>query len=275
MVKTKVIAGFILTLAIVGGCGTSYSWSVINADASRTGVKPAKADNTEQALGYVVDGTYYAPSGEVYSQGATPQLASILIKAQPQMAPLKEVIAYAPKSMSSSYPQSELSNFTVDCIMSTTQKLTGKKVDVGIMNFGGIRCSIPQGDVLLDDIVSMFPFKNYLVYVAMEGDDLRELFEKMASSKMQAVGGVEVVIKDDKLESLKVGGEEFDDDKIYGVASIDFLLRGGDNLNLADEAQDIIYTGVLLKDCILEKIYELSAAGMPLEYHLDDRIVIE
>lgn len=262
-------------LCVVVGCSAGYSWSTIKVDAHRTGVKPATADNTKEALGYVVDGTYYAPSGRVYSEGSTPELARILIDAQPEMASLKQVIAHAPKAMSSHYPQSELSNFAVDCIMEGVEELTGRKVDVGITNFGGIRCDIPQGDVLLDDIVSMFPFKNYLVYVQVDGKHLRRIFEDMASRKLQAVGGVEVVINGKKVESLKVGGEEVIDDKLYGIGSIDFLLNGGDKIHLGEGAVEVVRTGVLLRDCILKKVYALSEAGLPLEYHLDNRVEIK
>lgn len=279
MVKAKVIlktaAALSCVLCLVGGCSTGYSWSKLSVDAHRTGVKPATADNAKEALGYVVDGTYYAPSGRAYSEGSTPELARILIDAQPEMASLKQVIAHAPKAMSSHYPQSELSNFAVDCIMEGVEELTGRKVDVGITNFGGIRCDIPQGDVLLDDLVSMFPFKNYLVYVQVDGKQLRRIFEDMASRKLQAVGGVEVVLNGKKVESLKVGGEEVIDDKLYGIGSIDFLLNGGDKIHLGEGAVEIVRTGVLLRDCILKKVYSLSEAGLPLEYHLDNRVEIK
>lgn len=279
MVKTKVIMKAVgllsCALCVVVGCSAGYSWSAIKVDAHRTGVKPTTADNTREAMGYVQDGTYYAPSGRVYSEGATPELARILIDAQPEMASLKQVIAHAPKAMSSHYPQSELSNFAVDCIMEGVEELTGRKVDVGIMNFGGIRCDIPQGDVLLDDIMSMFPFKNYLVYVQVDGKQLRRIFEDMASRKLQAVGGVEVVINGKTVESLKVGGEEVRDDKLYGIGSIDFLLNGGDKIHLGEGAVEVVRTGVLLRDCILKKVYALSEAGLPLEYHLDNRVVIK
>ena len=279
MVKTKVIMKAVgllsCALCVVVGCSAGYSWSTIKVDAHRTGVKPATADNTREAMGYVQDGTYYAPSGRVYSEGATPELARILIDAQPKMASLKQVIAHAPKAMSSHYPQSELSNFAVDCIMEGVEELTGRKVDVGIMNFGGIRCDIPQGDVLLDDIMSMFPFKNYLVYVQVDGKQLRRIFEDMASRKLQAVGGVEVVINGKTMESLKVGGEEVRDDKLYGIGSIDFLLNGGDKIHLGEGAVEVVRTGVLLRDCILKKVYALSETGLPLEYYLDNRVVIK
>ncbi len=272
MKRTILFSALLLCLC---SCGTHYTWSKIEADASRTGVTPATADNARQALGYMEDGVYYAPSGRVYSDGVTPQLAQILIDRQPEMAELKQVIAYAPKTMKARSPQSELSNFAADCVIEGVEKIVGKKVDASILNYGGIRCAVPKGDVLLDDIVSMFPFKNYLCYVQVDGKRFREIFAHFAHRHVEVIGGVEMVVKDRELVSLKVDGQEVEDDKTYGIATIDFLLKGGDRMQLAEGAIELIKTDVLLREVILDKIYEMTAAGLPLEYHLDNRIQIE
>ena len=279
MVKTKVIMKALgllsCALCVVVGCSAGYSWSTIKVDAHRTGVKPATADNTREAMGYVQDGTYYAPSGRVYSEGATPELARILIDAQPKMASLKQVIAHAPKAMSSHYPQSELSNFAVDCIMEGVEELTGRKVDVGIMNFGGIRCDIPQGDVLLDDIMSMFPFRNKLCYLEIKGKDVRAIFEQLAAEKWQVVGGARCVIsKDGRLISAEIGGEPLDDDKVYGVTTLDFLLNGGDGLHVQKNALSVQVLDGYVIDIVLPYVQKLTAEGKPIEYHTDGRIKI-
>jgi 2',3'-cyclic-nucleotide 2'-phosphodiesterase (5'-nucleotidase family) len=44
--------------------------------------------------------------------------------------------------------------------MAKVERLAGKKVHVGVGNFGGIRIDMPKGDIILDDMLSMFPFKN-------------------------------------------------------------------------------------------------------------------
>lgn len=277
MAKAEMMKKFILLSVfsfVLCACGTQYNWSKIEADAHRTGVVPAGATNSREALGYIEDGVYHAPSGREFAEGSTARLAGILIDAQPEMAYLKQVIAYAPEAMSSHRPQSELSNFAADCVKEGVEKVTGEKVDVSIINFGGIRCAVPQGDVLLDDIVSMFPFKNYLVYVEVSGERLREIFTQMARRKVEAIGGdVQVVVEGHSLASLKVNGEEVRDDRTYGIGSIDFLLQGGDKIHLADGAQRVVRTDVLVRDCILDRIYALSKEGLPLEYHLDNRIV--
>ena len=84
-------------------------------------------------------------------------------------------------------------------------------MDVGICNFGGVRISMPKGDVILDDLYSMFPFKNNVVYLEHKGSELRKIFEKMAATRFQIVGGVEIVAENGRLSLAKIGGEQIDD----------------------------------------------------------------
>lgn len=276
MVKAKVIL-LALTLAAACACSNRFSWEHFKIDGSRTGVTVPTAANVDTAIGTVDSaGVYTSPNGRVFSEGATPQVAKLLIGVQPDMARLKEVVAYAPKAMSKDKPESELSNFIVDRVFENVSRLcapSGRKVDVAITNFGGIRVDIPQGDVLLDDIVSMLPFANYLCYVQLEGRDLRAIFEFMAENGVQAVSGAKLVIHNKVLESAEVGGAPIDDNKLYGVATIDFLLDGGDGFKIARNAKDYMISDVRIGDAVLADIRALTAAGKPLEYFTDGRVV--
>ena len=252
----------------------NMKWERVHMDGSRTGATAPDADNVRQALGEVKDGIYYAPNGKVFKDGTVVKAAELLIAAQPQMAYVKEVIGYSPREVdSSTRPQNEIANLIVDRIMAKTAEITGKKVDAGIANFGGIRVDLPQGNVLLDDILSMLPFENYLSYVQLKGSDLRALYKQFAEGRMQVVGGVELTIKDHQLVDIKVGGEPLDDNKLYGLATIDFLLDGGDDVFCARNAQDLIITKTLVRDAVLPYMRELTAAGKNIEYHLDNRVI--
>ena len=144
---------------------------------------------------------------------------------------------------------------------------------MGIINFGGIRVDLPQGNVLLDDILSMLPFENYICYVQLKGSDLRNLYKQFAQTGMQVVGGVELTIKDKELVDVKVGGKPLDDKALYGLATIDFLLDGGDDVFCGRNAVDLVLTKTLLRDALLPYLRELGAQGIPVEYHVDNRVV--
>ena len=249
-------------------------WKVERIDGHRTGVTAPSADNVKTAIGTVEKGVYTAPNGRRFKKGATPAVAQLMLDAQPTMASVKEVIGYSEKEMLRYRPQCELSNWFTDFLRRKTAELTERKVDVAIYNYGGIRADMPQGPITVDDIMSMFPFRNSLCYVALKGADLRAIFEYLAQTQMQAVSGVQLVIRDHQLESVKVGGEPLDDKKTYGVATINFLLTGGDGLFIAKNALELIDSGVYVKDAIIPYIQRLTRESTAIEGKLDDRVVI-
>ncbi len=278
LVKAKV-ALLALSSLLLAGCRATtepvFTWQSLEIDGHRTGVTSPSADNVPEAMGRMEGKVYKAPNGQSFKGGATPEAAALMLAAQPSMARLKEVIAISARNMDKHRPESELSNMAVDIVMQETERLTGRKVDVGVINFGGIRTSMPKGPVLLDDIVSMFPFKNYLTYVALPGYELRRIFEYMADGNLQAVGGVKLVIRDRKLVSALVGGKPISDSKTYGLATIDFLLDGGDGLKLARGCKELIITECKVVDAVEPYIRAVTARGDTLDYAMDGRVVIE
>lgn len=249
-------------------------WKHEKIDAHRTGVSIPSPENVKEAIGTVSKGVYTAPNGRRFRKGATPVVAQLMLDAQPAMAPVKEVIGYSDQEMKRYRPQCELSNWFTDFLRAKTAELTGRHVDVAIYNFGGIRTDMPQGMITVDDIQSMFPFRNSLCYVALKGSDLRAIFEFLARTEMQAVSGVQLVVRDHKLESALVGGEPIDDKKTYGVATINFLLTGGDGLFIAKNALELIDSGVHVKDALIPYIQRLTRESTSIKGKLDDRVIV-
>lgn len=254
-----------------------YEWKHIAMDGSRTGCISPSKDNVAEALGVFEKGRYIAPNGKKYARkSSVAKVAGIVIDAQPEMSRVKDVIGYSSEAMSVEYPESALSDWFVDLLMARTEKLAGKKVDVGIANFGGIRVDMPQGDIILDDMLSMFPFKNQLVYVEHTGKQIRQILEEMAAGRFQVLGGVRVVAEGGRLVSAEIGGKPIDDEKIYGLATISFLLAGGDGLNLGQNAVSItVFEDEDIIDAVLEYVYSETEAGRPISYTKDGRVLIK
>lgn len=277
MIMKKLALIVAVTLAALQVQAQEYRWKHSLMDGSRTGCEAPAKDNVDEALGTFKGGRYIAPNGKTYRKNSiVGRTARIVKDAQPAMARVKDVIGYSTNAMDVSYPESALSDWFVDIVMAKTEKLAGKKVDIGIVNFGGIRIDMPQGDIILDDMLSMFPFKNQLVYVEHTGKQIRTILEKMAADRFQVLGGVRVVAEGGKLLSAEIGGEPIDDDKVYGLATITFLLEGGDGLTLAENALSVTaFEDEDIIDAVLEFVYAETAAGRPIEYQTDGRVVIK
>lgn len=277
MIMKKLAVIVAVALAALQAQAQEYRWKHSLMDGSRTGCEAPAKDNVDEALGTFKGGRYIAPNGKTYRKNSiVGRTARIVKDAQPAMARVKDVIGYSTNAMDVSYPESALSDWFVDIIMAKTEKLAGKKVDIGVVNFGGIRIDMPQGDIILDDMLSMFPFKNQLVYVEHTGKQIRTILEKMAADRFQVLGGVRVVAEGGKLLSAEIGGEPIDDEKVYGLATITFLLEGGDGLTLAENALSVTaFEDEDIIDAVLEFVYAETAAGRPIEYKTDGRVVIK
>lgn len=252
----------------------TITWTTDPVDGHRTGVVASNATNVTEAMGSVKGGTYYAPNGRKFRKGTVKDVAKIMLDAQPAMAKVKTVIGYSTKAMVRTYPECEIYDWYIDELIRATADSTGKRVDIGIANRGGVRIDMPAGEVLYDDIMSMFPFRNNLCYVALRGRDVRALLDQMAASTFQIVGGVKVVARNGKIVSATIGGEPLDDDRLYGVATLNFLLDGGDGYKVARNAEEVIMCNGYLYDTMLAYVQGLTAAGKPIEYQNQNWITI-
>ena len=273
--KRILISSALILALCISSWGQEYKWSGDVMDGHRTACTTPSKENVKEAVGYFKGKTYVAPNGKTFpAESATAKVARIVLDGQPAMARVKDVIAYSTEAMSRKGPESPLSNWAIDLLMKQGEKHFGKKVDIGITNFGGIRVDMPKGDVILDDMLSMFPFKNQLVYVEHKGSTIRKILEGMLPYNIQVLGGLRIVIEEGKLTSVKVGNEPLDDEKVYGVLTISFLLSGGDNLRLADDALNVITSDVNVIDAVLAHVHAETAAGRPIEGSVDNRVII-
>ena len=262
-------------LFVIPGYGQDHEWEAVKMDGSRTGCISPSKDNIAEAVGFFKSGRYVAPNGKVFKRNsAAAKTAKAVLEAQPAMSKVKDVVAYSEQAMEIVYPEGPLSNWFIDIVMTKTGQLSGKKVDVGVGNFGGIRVDMPKGDVILDDLLSMFPFKNQLVYVEHKGSEIRNMLEKMAAGRFQVLGGVRVVVENGAIVSAEIGGEPIDDERIYGVATISFLLNGGDGLFMEKNAVSVTKFDVDIIDAVLEHVYAETAADRNIVSKADGRVII-
>ena len=277
MVKNEIIITSLLLVAC--SCAPRVEWRAVNMDGHRSGVVSLTAENAAEGLGIFTDSTYVMPSGATFAaDGAAAKVASALMAVQPAMTSLKEVVGHSAAMLMNDRdnPDLPLGNLFADVLRSYGSKYFGVPMDFAITNFGGIRVPLPEGAVTLEDISSMFPFKNYLCYCKMRGSSLLALFEQLAGTKaFQATSGATVRVKAHNLESVLVGGEPIDPSRVYNVATIDFLLDGGDNLRIGALSEDVQLTHVLLKDVMLDYVRSCEAAGVVIEGRSDGRVIME
>ncbi len=208
--------------------------------------------------------------------------AKVIGKYKPAVDSLLIPIGESVHELKSRGPESELSNLAADIMLAYgtefLQKSTGNadaKVDISLTNFGGIRASMPGGEITSFDIISIFPFDNKLMIIDLEGKYVRELMENFAKrGRVEAMGGVRLKIEKPNLLECTVGGEPIDDSKVYKLVTIDFLLGGGDSVYALKYGTDTVDTGVYMRNVVIDYIKGLAAQGKKVEASIDGRAVV-
>ena len=188
------------------------------------------------------------------------------------MAP---IIGYAPEVLKAYRPESPLSNLIADVLRESAEIKTGVLPEVGVMNMGGIRNILNAGAITVSSIYEISLFQNALVVVEMKGEDLLELFGQMAAVHGEGLSGAKLVIsKDGKLLSAKVGGRNIESEKLYKVATIDYLAEGNDRLEAFKKAVNkTIPSDAILRDLFIDYVKRCEKQGKPVRAKIEGRIV--
>lgn len=165
--------------------------------------------------------------------------------------------------------------------------------DIAFVNGGGIRTSIPAGDITYEQIISVHPFGNAMCVVEATGQEILDALEMSARKLPSENGGflqvsgisfdidmsVEpTVVTDDKglfvevsgdrrIKNVKVGDAPIDPDATYTLASHNYMLKeSGDGINMfADNV--LLQDSVLLDNQVLIKyITEYLGGVVGAEY---------
>ncbi len=181
---------------------------------------------------------------------------------------LTEPFKYAPDV------ESALSNLMTEAILDSFDG------DIAIHNvIGGIRNSLPAGELTFGAVYEMFPFDNLVTIHEISGATLREIIaRKAATYRKPGFAGMRVFIScnADGMEvvmRLDDGREIRDEDRVRIIAN-DFLALGGDDiLTPAIEAEglDIAQGLPLTRDALLDWLRERPGELDPADLRTHDK----
>ena len=143
------------------------------------------------------------------------------------------------------------------------------KVDVAIMNGGGLRKPFPAGYVAVQDFWDLMPFDNTAVVFEATGADLRAMVDHGIDSLDFANGqfaGLVVRYNPSRPYGQKIvsmtlsDGTPVKDDQLYRVVTNDFIFEGGDAYAMMlPAAKNTLYTYEPIRDVL---IAEAEKAGV-------------
>ena len=107
--------------------------------------------------------------------------------------------------------------------------------DMALVQSGGIRADLTDGDITLRDIYSILPYENRIIPVRLPGRSIRRLIEKAVNDGADAaLAGVEVTSSDEAL-TIYVNGVRLDDSRDYTIALSEYVTSGGGGFDVISE----------------------------------------
>ncbi|HKL99339.1 MAG TPA: 5'-nucleotidase C-terminal domain-containing protein [Mobilitalea sp.] len=192
---------------------------------------------------------------------------------------LSEVIGYTTVSLDGvrehvRASETNLGNLATDAFLWKTG------ADVAFTNGGGIRSSIEIGDITKKDIVTVFPFGNYLVTKNITGKALLEALELGVSAYPELLGGFLQVSgitcsfdpskpAGSRVVEAKVKGTTLDPKAMYLIATNDFMVVGGDGYTMLADFEVVNEFGSM-EEILIEYLEEIG----DVDIEMQDRITV-
>ena len=168
---------------------------------------------------------------------------------------MNSVIGVSDVQMTPGQPESLLTDFVADLLYDEARDID-PAVDFAVINVGGMRANMPKGNVTTGNIFEIAPFENILTILSMKGSDVKQLMVNIADFKGQGVSRqVRMLIGPEGLKSVSLDGKEIDENKVYKVATLDYLAEGNDKLTAFKQAIKVEMPGnTAIRDLIISHI---------------------
>ena len=179
-----------------------------------------------------------------------------------------------------------LGNFVADGMRAQASARLGKRIDLAIMNGGGLRRNtISEGELRAREIFELLPFENALVTLDLSGEQILKLLGVVVSGREAQSGArLTYMIKADKSSQLETAmlrdeqgrDQEIDPKATYTIVTIDYLVNvGGERYSVLREGRNTKPVGITLRDAIMDYVKSETAAAREIKPRLDERFILD
>ena len=147
-----------------------------------------------------------------------------------------------------------------------------RDIDFVLLNHGGIRASISKGDITTRTAYNVMPFENSMVVCELDGEVVEELINYLKlSKKAHPISGINIVLDNSyNLIEAKINDKEISKNKIYSVATTDYLLNGGDKMDFFKKSKENTILDYKLRNILIDYFKQIDT----LSFQTDNRFII-
>ena len=162
------------------------------------------------------------------------------------------VLSNTPVDLLKAQPSSNLGNMMAD-ILYNYYSQKDSVIDFAITNQGGIRVgSLSKGPLTTKDAFELMPFDNEIVQIKISGKTVLQLFQHTCNKGGWPLSHAEIILDSTRnIQKISINGKDLQEDKIYTVATNDYIANGGDQCSFLIDAP-IVKSGKLFRDAIID-----------------------
>ena len=169
-------------------------------------------------------------------------------------------ISYSPETYKKNDGElnSTLSNMFADATYEMSNpvfnKMSGKNIDIVLLNNGGIRSIISRGNISEKTAFELMPFENSIVVLELSGLSIIKMIDYLRKVKLQhPISGLQITLNNDySVNEVKINGVDIENEKKYYVATTDYLLEGGDKMYFLAETTKTTYINYKMRDILID-----------------------
>jgi 2',3'-cyclic-nucleotide 2'-phosphodiesterase (5'-nucleotidase family) len=174
--------------------------------------------------------------------------------------------------------ETKLGNLVADLSLEIANDLyipsDNDSIDFCLLNFGGLRTSLPKGEITRGKIFELMPFENELVVVTISNEKYEKSLEYLKKSGGQPISGFKIAIEENGIDIFESWNYNGNNNQIKILTS-DYLANGGDKMNFFLDPINIEPVGIKLRDAIIQYCISENKKGNKLVSNLDGRITFE
>lgn len=235
------------------------------------------------------DGNVTSATGDtILLDASVPEDEEIKARVAELAGPIEELKAKVVAEATADIDGSRETCRSVECPMGNLiadamlDRVKDQGIEIAIQNGGGVRASIPAGQVTMGDVLTVLPFQNTLSTFFVSGATIVEALENGASQMEEVAGrfaqvaGMSYTVDPSaevgsRISDVMVGDAPIDLEKTYGVVSNNYVRNGGDGYKMFLDAENVYDFGPDLADVTAEYMMEHA----PYEPYTDGRITVK
>lgn len=173
---------------------------------------------------------------------------------------LDSVLAYSVDTYSKTDGElnTAIGNLMADAVLEESNPIfesrTGEKIDMVLLNHGGIRAILSKGNVTTRTAYEIMPFENSVVVTKLKGSHVIELVSYLQKAKRaHPIAGLTIKLNDNyELLEAKINGRDIDEGKTYNVATNDYLYGGGDSMDFFQKSDTLYVLDYKIRNVLID-----------------------